>query len=102
MVNYYTFRVKSYNGCVTLCVVKLILGAQYTLYGRPLRLIKTTKTGYNLLNEKTNKCVLRTMYPTNDKNKILSKIKPSDRNLRKNELFFTLCATLVKNLREHD
>lgn len=80
----------------------MILDAQYTLYGRPLRLIKTTKTGYNLLNEKTNKCVLRTMYPTNDKNKILSKIKSTDRNLSKDTLMFTLWAKLVYDLHEHD
>ena len=102
MINYHTFRVKTYNGYVTLCVVKLILGAQYTLYGRPLRLIKTTKTGYSLLNEKTNKCVLRTMYPMRDTNKILRKIKSSNRDLEKNALMFTLCATLVKNLLRHD
>lgn len=98
MVHYHTFRVKSY----TLCVVKLTLGAQYKLYGRTLRLIKTTKTGYNLLNEKTNKCVLRTMYPINDKSKIFSKIKSTDRNLSKDTLMFTLWAKLVYDLHEHD
>jgi hypothetical protein len=47
---------KTYSVSVRLCNASVIRSE--------LKLIKVTKTGYNFLNEKTNKCVFKThFYP---------------------------------------
>jgi hypothetical protein len=47
---------KTYNVTVRLCNASVITS--------DLKLIKVTKTGYNFLNEKTNKCVFKShFYP---------------------------------------
>ena len=53
---------KTYNVSVRLC--------NYSVITSDLKFIKVTRTGYNFLNEKTNKCVFKKhFYPIKKKSK---------------------------------
>lgn len=45
--------------CPLLSKVRLTLGDVMLWYGKPVRFIKVTPKGFNLLDEITNKCVLK-------------------------------------------